>query len=268
MSDLEKLDSFLPLQQSPVYAEALAGLGATSRRIDLECGEALVIERGCLRMMMRGPIWGESITVSARRKALRALARWPGLTIATPEMDIRGFGLIPLVTPMHHAIWELGPEIRSGMARNWRNHLSRAERSGVRVMRGNAATLDRLIATEGQQRGERRYRALSDGFCRALPKDCLRLWEWRKAGAMQAAMAFIRHGTSASYHLAWGSNLARAENVHHLMLTRAAEALHAEGVRWLDLGSLDAVKAPGLARFKLGTGAGLRRLGHTLLVLP
>jgi lipid II:glycine glycyltransferase (peptidoglycan interpeptide bridge formation enzyme) len=85
---------------------------------------------------------------------------------------------------------------------------------------------------------------------------------------MQAGMAFIRHGTSASYHLAWGSDLARAESVHHLMLTRAAEALFAEGVRWLDLGSLDSERAPGLARFKLGTGAGLRRLGATLLVLP
>ncbi|MGL4236328.1 hypothetical protein [Tabrizicola sp.] len=53
-----------------------------------------------------------------------------------------------------------------------------------------------------------------------------------------------------------------------MMLTRAAEALAAEGVRWLDLGSVDTEAAPGLARFKLGTGAGLRRLGATMLVLP
>jgi lipid II:glycine glycyltransferase (peptidoglycan interpeptide bridge formation enzyme) len=154
------------------------------------------------------------------------------------------------------------------MARNWRNHLSRAERSAVRITRGGGATLDQLIVAEGHQRAQRRYRALPEAFTRALSGDCLRLWEWRKVGAMQAGMAFIRHGTSASYHLAWGSDLARAESVHHLMLTRAAEALFAEGVRWLDLGSLDSERAPGLARFKLGTGAGLRRLGATLLVLP
>lgn len=135
-------------------------------------------------------------------------------------------------------------------------------------MRGDGATLDQLILVEAQQRARRRYRALPEAFTRTMSGDCLRLWEWRKAGAMQAGMAFIRHGTSASYHLAWGSDLARAENVHHLMLTRAAEALFAEGVRWLDLGSLDAEKAPGLARFKLGTGAALKRLGATCLVLP
>jgi hypothetical protein len=52
------------------------------------------------------------------------------------------------------------------------------------------------------------------------------------------------------------------------MLYRAACALREEGVRWLDLGSVNTEDAPGLARFKLGTGAALRRLGHTLLVLP
>ena len=52
------------------------------------------------------------------------------------------------------------------------------------------------------------------------------------------------------------------------MLARAAEALRAEGVAWLDLGSVDTEAAPGLARFKLGTGAELRRLGATCLVLP
>ena len=53
----------------------------------------------------------------------------------------------------------------------------------------------------------------------------------------------------------------------HDFLARAAEALRAEGVAWLDLGSVDTEAAPGLARFKLGTGAELRRLGiGTLLV--
>ena len=177
-------------------------------------------------------------------------------------------GLISLVTPMHNAVWTLGHGLRGGMARNWRHHLSRAERAGLDVVQGTSATLDRLIAAEGLQRGLRKYRALPERFTRALPQASLRLWEWHQDGAMQAAMAFVRHGTSASYHLAWGSGLARTAGVHSLMLTRAAEALAAEGVRWLDLGSVDCERAPGLAAFKLGTGAVLRKLGPTLLVLP
>lgn len=110
--------------------------------------------------------------------------------------------------------------------------------------------------------------ALPAPFTLALPDSAVRLWEWRKDGQLQAAMAFVRHGRSASYHLGWASPVARLAGVHRLMLVRAAEALQTEGVCWLDLGSVNTDAAPGLARFKLGSGAALRPLGATLLVLP
>ncbi len=268
MEDCLEYGTFLPLQQSPVYAAAAKLLGAQVRWLDLGCGQALAVERGRRRMVMRGPVWAPGTDDTTRKRALRKLAHWPGLTLVTPEEGIRGRGLIPLVTPLHHAVWSLGAGMRDGMARNWRNHLSKAERAGLDVVPGPRTTLDQLIAAEALQRAQRRYLALPERFTRALPEDCLRLWEWRPDGALQAAMAFIRHGTSASYHIAWGSDLARTAGVHALMLTRAAEALAAEGVRWLDLGTIDSEQASGLAAFKLGTGAALRTLGPTLLVLP
>lgn len=257
MFDFGDTGAFLPLQQSAPYAAAVAGCGARVRWLE---GSILAVERGRLRLISR--------SVGLDRAGLRRLARWPGITVATPEAQVAGIGLIPLVTPMHHAVWALGPELRAGMARNWRGHLHQAERAGLRVTRGDARTLAALIAAEAVQRARRRYRALPEGFSRALPQDALRIWEWRQAGVMQAAMCFVVHGTSASYHLSWGSDAARGVEVHRLLLLRAAEALWAEGVRWLDLGSLDSERAPGLARFKLGTGAELRPLGATCLVLP
>lgn len=255
---------FLPLQQSPIYAETVCRLGARVRWVGRE-QEVLAIERGRMRMILRASVDG---TGKDAVRSIRRMARWPGVTLVTTEEPIHGLGLIPLVTPLHHAIWELGPDIRRGMARNWRGHLGQAERFGHRITRGGNATLERLLAAEVPQRAVRRYRALLPEFARALPEGALRLWEWRQGGVMQAAMAFVRHGTSASYHLAWGSDLAKGARIHPLMLTRAAEDLYAEGVRWLDLGSVDSERAPGLMRFKLGTGARLHRLGATMLVLP
>lgn len=257
MFDFGETGTFLPLQQSAVYAAAVAGCGARVRWLE---GGVLAVERGRVRLVSR--------VSGLDRAGLRRLALWPGVTVVTPEEGVAGFGLVPLVTPLHHAVWALGPELRAGMARNWRGHLARAERAGLRVRRGDAGTLEALIAAEAVQRAERRYQALPEGFTRALPEGALRLWDWRQAGAIQAAMCFVVHGFSASYHLAWGSEVARAAGVHQVMLARAAEELWAEGVRWLDLGSVDTDRAPGLARFKLGTGAGLRRLGATCLVLP
>lgn len=256
MFDVGETGTFLPLQQSAVYAAAVTGCGARVRWLE---GGVLAVERGRLRLVSR---------VALDRAGLRRLALWPGLTVVTPEDGVAGLGLVPLVTPLHHAVWALGPDLRAGMARNWRGHLRQAERAGLRVGRGDAGTLEALIAAEAAQRARRRYRALPDGFTRALPAGALRLWEWRQAGAIQAAMCFVVHGQSASYHLGWGSAAARAAGVHQPMLVQAAEALWTEGVRWLDLGSVDAEQAPGLARFKLGTGAALKRLGATCLVLP
>lgn len=268
MFDGENSEAFLPLQQSAAYRLAAEACGARVRGLDLGSATALAVERGRVRLVSRGPVWHGEVGEAERRHAMRRLARWPGVTVVTPEEEIRGRGLIPLVTPMHHAVWRLGPELRCGMARNWRGHLSKAERARLMVRPAGRQTLDALIRAEARQRVNRRYRALPEGFTRALPDAALRIWDWHAGGELQAAMAFVRHGASASYHLGWGSGVARAVGVHSLMLTRAAEALWAEGVRWLDLGSVDSERAPGLARFKLGTGASLRRLGPTLLVLP
>ena len=96
----------------------------------------------------------------------------------------------------------------------------------------------------------------------------MEVWEWRQHGDIGAAMAFVRHGSTATYQLGWSSDAARKAGAHAVMLLTAAEALQADGVSWLDLGSVDTERAPGLARFKLGTGASLRQLGATVLVLP
>jgi lipid II:glycine glycyltransferase (peptidoglycan interpeptide bridge formation enzyme) len=272
MHDRFEPKRFLPLQQSAVYATAVSACGARVRMLETEFGRTLAVERGRFRLVFRGPDFGPDVPQCHRVRLLRSMARWPGLTIATPEEEVTSFGLIPLVTPMHHAVWDLLPDLlpdlRAGMSGKWRNRLVAAERAGVQVCRGDSGTLDRLLAEEGRQRRMRRYRALPEGFTRALPEAALRLWEWRREGAMGAAMAFAVHGSTATYHLGWGSEAARAAGVHAVMLIRAAEALSAEGVRWLDLGPVDSEAAPGLARFKLGTGARLKRLGATCLVLP
>ena len=256
---------FQPFQQSAVYAVAAAASGARVRWVEIGFGQALAVERGRLRLILRVRLSGNGVE---QRAAIRGLARWAGVTMVTPEDPVAGFGLMPLVTPLHHAIWALGPDLRAGMAGKWRNRLGTAEGAGVKVRRGGAGTLALLMGAEGAQRQVRRYRALPGVFTQALPLADLRLWDWRQAGTMGAAMAFVVHGKTATYHLGWASDAARSAGVHAVMLTRAAEALYSEGVRWLDLGSVDTEAAPGLARFKLGTGASLKRLGATLLVLP
>jgi lipid II:glycine glycyltransferase (peptidoglycan interpeptide bridge formation enzyme) len=78
-------------------------------------------------------------------------------------------------------------------------------------------------------------------------------------------MLFLRHGTTATYHIGWTSRDGRAASAHNLILWDACARLAARGVRQLDLGIIDTETAPGLARFKLGTGAQPVRTGGTWL---
>jgi hypothetical protein len=259
---------FLPLQQSAVYAAAARACGARTQVIDLGLGRALAVERAGVRMVFRGPVWWAPTGAGDRRQAIRRLSRRVGVTVVTPEELVAGFGLVPLVTPLHHAVWDLSVDLRAGLDPRWRNHLAGAERRNLAIGPGGAAMLEALLAADLDQRRARGYRTLPASFTRALDPAALRLWEWRHDGALGAAMCLVWHGETASYHLSWAGPAARERSVHQAMLWRAALALRGEGVRWLDLGSVDSEAAPGLAQFKLGTGADLKRLGPTLLVLP
>jgi lipid II:glycine glycyltransferase (peptidoglycan interpeptide bridge formation enzyme) len=206
-----------------------------------------------------------------RLRGLRLLARRRAMTIVTHLDPIAGFGLIPIVTPQAHAIWDLrpGPDLlRAGLGGKWRNQLGAAERAGIRVRAGTAETMEKLISAEAVQRRFRGYRALPSDFALAMKPEDLSLWQWMSGGRMQAAMCFIRHGTAASYLMGWLDPDARGRNCHNMMLFSAALALRAQGVQWLDLGTVNTDDTPGLARFKLGTGAKLHQAGATCLVLP
>lgn len=257
-----------PFPQTDAYAAAAAACGARSFRADLGCGTALVLQRPGLRLVSRGPVWEPGTAEAAKRRALCRLARFPGLLIATPDEPLAGPGLLPLVTGLHVAEWDLAGDLRPGMAGKWRNRLSAAERAGLRLTRGTPATLSRLVALADAQARARRYRGHPAAFSLALPPEQLRLWEWRQGGQMAAAMAFVTEGQGAWWHLSWAAPEAKVRHVPTLMLAHAARALQAEGIRQLDLGTVNGEAAPGLLRFKLGTGARLRRLGATMLVLP
>lgn len=248
-------------QQSTPYAVAAAAMGARVGRRVVDGAQVQWLDRRGLRMIAR---------TGLEAAALRGLARHWGATVAVPETGVAGFGLVPLVTAQHLALWDLTRDVadlRAGLAAKWRNRLAAAE-GRVRVSRGRAGCMAALLAHEAAMRRARGYRALPAEFTRAVPGAALRLWEWRTGGQVAAAMCFVRHGGWASYHMGWAADAARSQGVHGVMLWQAACSLRAEGVGTLDLGLVDHGAAPGLAHFKLGTGARLHALGAAMLVLP
>lgn len=265
-----------PLQQSAPYRIAALACGARVEVATLRegghcLGRVQMMRRGPAVVALRGPVWASDLDDRSRRVALRRLARQGAALIALPESPVQGLGIIPLMTSRHVALWDLRPDpqlLRAGLAGKWRNALKAAEQRDLQVRLGPNRRIAEVIAAEASQRAARGYRALPGAFSAHLPSGSLRLWHWRKANTGHAAMVFVRHGDWATYHLGHADLLAREAGVHRVMLWQAALALRAEGVTTLDLGDINTEDTPGLARFKLGTGAALHRLGPMSLILP
>lgn len=265
----------MPMQQHPTYGAVLRRLGrgvchAVWHRAGAPVGQALVARGRGLSLLSRGPLWLEPPLATAG--CLRDIAR--AVTIATPEDAVAGPGLIPILAPRMQAVWHLpgdAARLRAGFRANWRNKLVRAEAGGLDIRVSAAADARWLYAAEAAQRRKRGYRALPPAFVevwRAATPGSVLLYEARKGDVPVAGILILRHWPWASYHIAWSGPEGRRCNAHRLLLWRAACDLQDDGFAALDLGHVDKKAAPGLADFKAGTGAEIRPLGPTLLVLP
>jgi hypothetical protein len=117
-----------PLQQSWDYGQAMQALGSGVRRGVVrvggrDIGLVQALERCGVRLISRGPIWLDDADAAVRRRIIMGLADRLGPTFATPGEATRGnglcgFGMIPVVTAQHHALWDLRPDadaLRAGL---------------------------------------------------------------------------------------------------------------------------------------------------------
>lgn len=285
-----------PMQQHGRYGEACAALGARPRHFQLRrggdlAGTALVLIRrwplfGDFALLSRGPVWAAGVSAETRAAGTRALIRQLRAHVrgvmCTPEPDgasdpLEDSDLLPMVTPGHVARLDLTQPRdarRACLHGKWRNRLVRAEASGLTVRH---APLPEdpdhwLLLREAAQARTRGYRRLPRAFTHAWTthggRDATRLFTAHSCGTPVAAMLFLRHGASASYHIGWCGPEGRRLNAHNLLLWHASDWLASRDYLRLELGTLDTVGTPGLARFKLGAGAEDLRLGATRLDAP
>lgn len=284
MYDSAPAHPMIPLPQSAGFRRAARLLGLTVSELTLTTqgaptALALMQTRrlpglGRVGLISRGPLWSGPPDPDGLAQALRAL-RHPVLLNAEiqPGSDLARAGFLPVMTPATLARLDLRDTTatrRARMHQKWRNRLRRAEDGPLRIRR-SALPPDPnhwLLAAERQQRHDRRYRGLPPEFCAAWAQanpHMAQLFTAELKSRPVAAMLFLRHGRSATYQIGHTTEAGRSFHAHTLLLANAADWLADHGTDWLDLGTLDTQNAPGLARFKLGSGAQPHRLGGTWL---
>ncbi|QIE42621.1 GNAT family N-acetyltransferase [Rhodobacteraceae bacterium SC52] len=283
------------MQQHPAYALACAALGRRTRWVTLgpphaPLASALVLSRrwpvfGRAALVSRGPVWHSNLSSQDRRTALllllEHLRKDHSFVIMTPDPvaggdPLEGTDLLPMVTPMTLARLCLSgtpADRRASLHGKWRNRLVRAEAGGLDVTASPlpADTTHWLLQEEAAQSRERRYRRLPPSFAAAwaaASPGTATVFTARIGTDRIAGMLFLRHGSCASYHVGWSNDTARAKNAHNLLMWHAMEYHARQGVTSMDLDLIDTESQPGLARFKLGTGAKPVQLGATRISAP
>lgn len=268
-----------PLEQCWTYGDAIAAVSPNEIRrgvIEIDGLPAATVQTaerrtpGGLRLvrLTRGPVTAQADLLPELARAIRSeyprlsrnLLFWmPDTTDAAPAMG--AIGKRQMTSGYTTAWLDLHPEpgtLRANLRGKWRNALNQAEADPPVLRAGcRSRDADLFIAGYLADRRAQKYSGPSGGLVRALTecfaKDVV-LIQAVDHGDVIAASLFLRHGTSATYYLSWTTGLGREKNAAHLILWDALGRLRGAGVRWLDLGGMDA-RAPGLARFKLGLGA-------------
>lgn len=271
---------FIALQQSQELLKALQATGQAP--LVLPDHEATIVTRrrfgGGLSLAMVNRFDPDQPKHLLDRLGQAGLSRTP--VILAPERPcpmLAKLGALPLVTPAHVALLPLAPcqdTQRAGLHQKWRNRLNQAERqaktAALRISR-QSMPLDPqhwLFNADQAQQRQRGYRswplALTLAYGQQNPGQA-KLFQVFEGKTAIAGVLLLRHGAGATYHISHNSPRGKVLSAHNLLLWEAMTWAARNGCRHLDLGVINTEEAPGLARFKLGTGARLHRLGGTWL---
>ncbi|MGD9511152.1 MAG: GNAT family N-acetyltransferase [Geminicoccaceae bacterium] len=275
------------LQQGWSYGAALRGGGMRVETGILRDGKGTPI--GCLQIadrrllgpcgaafLLRGPVWFVAPPVGDLQPMLLDAVRdhfRRRLLVWAPESGA-GAPRRPIMTGYSTSWLALadGPDpLRRGLCADWRQRLRRAEDGGLAVQRTvDGAAIDWLLDCNEAYRQQIGYRGPTRAFLGRLAHaaraaDELLLLLAHRHGDPVAGVMILRHGGSATYEVGYVTAEGRRLLATHLLLWRAIEILHAEGVLWLDLGGIATDRAPGIARFKLGLGGEVATLPGTFL---
>ncbi len=269
------LPASLPaLAQSAEFARALTAQGQAPTILP-ELHNSLVTTRRfaagfSLAMINRATLSQPSQV----QEALRANGLGKTPVILSPEQPcpaLANIGALPLVSPAFVARLDLSSSAnqrKAALHQKWRNRLTRAQSYDLRVSRQNMPLEARhwlFLADQAQQR-QRGYRSWPIDLTLAYGRENkgkAKLFQAFSGSETVAAILILRHGLGATYHIAHATQTGKSLSAHNLLMWEAMTWLASKGCQQLDLGLINTEEAPGLARFKLGTGARLSQLGGT-----
>ena len=280
------------LQQDWAYGASFQAMGLDCHRAQvIKEGKTIALAQFICRRYLgvlgvalctRGPVWLEELSALEQQKIYRELKR------SCPLPKPRWLIFSPALTEHYHPslvgltrvmtgystvqidLTKTNAQLRAACEGRWRNRLVAAERENLEIVRNTDSALEIqwLLEEERTQRLQKNFHGLPTHFiehyhaARADPSTTLLMLHaeshqptpHKENNHRIAAMLFLLHGSTATYHLGWTNAEGRAKHAHNLLMWRAFEELRTLGIHTLDLGGINTRSLAGISRFKIGTG--------------
>ncbi|ABD54708.1 GNAT family N-acetyltransferase [Jannaschia sp. CCS1] len=264
------------LQQSALWLSATRLLGSNAEMVDLGTRRALVLRRrlkiiGDLALLSRAELGMSPGDLTALRHHLgtRHLAVNAETMEDADALARAGFRRICAPRAIAELTLDASSDVMSArLAQKWRNRLRHGQSQNLMIQRRPMQPDKRfwLFRAEALQSLRKWYRPLAPEMVAAMAASkpgAVQVFTAYHLGRRVAAMLFVRHGLQATYQIGWSTPEGRKLSAGPALMWRAMVELQAMGTDRIDLGAADKRLAPGLARFKCGTGAEIRQLGGT-----
>ncbi len=264
------------LQQSDLWLKATRRLGSDADMENIVGTRALVLRKalpfcGELALLSRAQLDLDVSEAAALRKQLSARHLIVNSEIVEDAVAMAGAGFHRIGASRIIAELPLSPsteDMARRLAPKWRNRLRHGQSQGLELRRRPlpADPNHWILKAEAKQSARLWYQPFPPEMIAALAASApgaAQLFTAYHLGRRVAGMVFLRHGQSATYQIGWTSGEGRKRSAGPVLMWRAMVELQQMGMDRIDLGAADPVGAPGLTRFKRGTGAELRALGGT-----
>ena len=83
-------------------------------------------------------------------------------------------------------------------------------------------------------------------------RNALTIFKAIHEGKPVAGQMYIKHGNTSTYLVGWNSTSGRKMYLHNWLIWNAILLMKSENISYFDLGGVDKVNTPGIAKFKLG----------------
>jgi len=207
-------------------------------------------------------VW-QKISESYSLRKLHILSISPEIIVGNSPIHAHGLATLMRISPVgtESATLNLNQDIstlRQNLEQKWRNQLAMSERSGTHVEYSTDETdFDWFEEVYETLRREKDFYGIPPVLFKNISKTFLRtanahLFIGNYEGQKIAAVLIVTHGTTATYLAGWNGAEGRKLNVNNLLLWEASIRLKEMGFGKLDLGGIDILNSPTIAKFKIG----------------